>query len=80
MEAQLCGTPVIVFDNSGPSEIVIHKKTGYVAKSFCTDDLVQGIRFLSKNFVISSMEQQSIRSKYSIRNGAVKYKEVYSKL
>lgn len=80
VEAQLCGTPVIVFDNSGPSEIVIHKKTGYVAKSFCTDDLIQGIRFLSKNFVISPMEQQRIRSKYSIENGAVKYKEVYSKL
>ncbi len=80
VEAQLCGTPVVVFDNSGPGEIVIHKRTGYVAKAFCIDDLIEGILFLCTDFAISKLDQQEIRSKYSIRTGALKYKEVYSKL
>ena len=80
VEALLCGTPVIVFNNSGPSEIVRHHRTGYIAKSFCTDDLVKGVEFLSNNFIISKEEQDHIRAKYSIENGASKYKELYSRL
>jgi glycosyltransferase involved in cell wall biosynthesis len=48
-EAQACGTPVVAFDNSGPADIVTHKKTGWLAKAFDTKDLADGIVWLLQN-------------------------------
>jgi glycosyltransferase involved in cell wall biosynthesis len=42
-EAQACGTPVVVFNKGGPIDIIAHKKTGYLAKPFDTQDLSDGI-------------------------------------
>jgi glycosyltransferase involved in cell wall biosynthesis len=43
VEAQACGTPVVAFDTGGLSDIVAHKKTGYLASRFSTKDLADGI-------------------------------------
>ena len=43
VEAQACGTPVVAFDTGGLSDIVAHKKTGYLASRFSTEDLADGI-------------------------------------
>ncbi len=45
-EAMACGTPVVVFDATGPGEIVKHKVTGYAAKAFQTDDFAAGISWI----------------------------------
>jgi len=42
-EAQACGTPVVAFDSGGLTDIVCHKKTGYLAHSFDSEDLAKGI-------------------------------------
>lgn len=45
-EAQSCGTPVIAFNTSGLTDIVNHKKTGYLAKAFDAEDLARGIKWV----------------------------------
>lgn len=42
-EAMACGTPVVAFDGTGPSDIITHRENGYLAKPFSADDLARGI-------------------------------------
>ncbi|MEX1152338.1 glycosyltransferase family 4 protein, partial [Parvibaculum sp.] len=43
IEAMACATPVVAFASGGPLDIVDHRRTGYLAKPFCPDDLAAGI-------------------------------------
>lgn len=43
-EAQACGTPVAAFDCTGFRSAVEHKKTGYLAKAYDSEDLAVGIK------------------------------------
>jgi glycosyltransferase involved in cell wall biosynthesis len=45
-EAMACGTPVVAFGHTGLLDIVEHKKTGYLAKSFDVSDLATGIQWV----------------------------------
>ena len=45
-ESMLCGTPCVVFGNSGPSELIIHKYTGYVANNTCPKSFAEGLKWL----------------------------------
>jgi glycosyltransferase involved in cell wall biosynthesis len=49
VEAMACGTPVVAFDSGGPAEIVLHKRTGYLAKPFEPEDLARGIAWCLQN-------------------------------
>ena len=42
-EAMACGTPVVAFNNTGLSDIVEHKKNGYLAELLDINDLAKGI-------------------------------------
>lgn len=46
VEALACGTPVIAFDVGGLPDIVIHRKTGWLAKAFDTEDLARGMSWV----------------------------------
>lgn len=46
MESIACGTPVIGFDIGGNSDMIEHKKNGYLAKPFESNDLAQGIEWI----------------------------------
>ena len=46
MEALSCGVPVACFDIGGNSDMVEHKKNGYLTKPFDTDDLAFGIDWI----------------------------------
>lgn len=46
MESLSCGTPVVAFDVGGNSDMISHKKNGYLAKPFDTDDLKKGIEWV----------------------------------
>ena len=46
MEAMSCGTPCIGFNIGGMPDMIDHQKTGYLADSFDTADLAQGIRWV----------------------------------
>ncbi|HWQ61357.1 MAG TPA: glycosyltransferase, partial [Negativicutes bacterium] len=42
-EAMACGLPVVAFAGGGTSEIVVHRRTGYLAADNDSDDLARGI-------------------------------------
>lgn len=46
VEAMACGAPVVGFDVGGIPDLVVHKKTGYLAHYKNTDDLAAGIGWL----------------------------------
>ncbi len=48
-EAMSCSRPVVAFATSGLLDIVEHKKTGYLAKPFDTNDLAHGIKWVLEN-------------------------------
>lgn len=48
-EAQACGCPVVAFKTTGLSDVVMHKKTGYLAQAFEPEDLANGIKWILKD-------------------------------
>ena len=48
-EAQACGCPVVAFNATGLKDIVVHKKTGYLAEPYSTKDLANGINWILEN-------------------------------
>ncbi|RUO19617.1 glucosyltransferase [Aliidiomarina iranensis] len=82
-EALACGTPVVCFDNSGPSEIVVHGLTGYHAKAFNVIDLAFGISWVCREITGDHGRQllrNSVLTRFSPSVLAEQYKEVYKKL
>ena len=49
MESLSCGTPVVAFDIGGNSDMIEHKKNGYLAKPFDINDLAFGIDWVLSN-------------------------------
>jgi glycosyltransferase involved in cell wall biosynthesis len=60
VESMSCGTPVVAFDNSGPSELIEHKKNGYLASAFNSKDLAIGISWLAENKNWNSISNDAI--------------------
>lgn len=78
LESIICGTPVIAFDNSGPSEIITHKTNGYLAKFEDYEDFLDGIKFCLDNFeaqLISELDEE-----FNLDYSTNKYIEVYKSL
>lgn len=83
-EAMACGCPVIGFNNSGLFDIIEHKKTGYLAESYNSDDLANGIlwyyqNYYNKNF-ISNLCVKRIRENFSYEVISKKYLDLYKEL
>jgi len=49
MESLSCGTPVVGFDIGGNSDLIEHKKNGYLAQAFDSSDLASGIEWILDN-------------------------------
>jgi glycosyltransferase involved in cell wall biosynthesis len=49
MESLSCETPVVAFNIGGNSEMVEHKKNGYLAEPYNIEDLTYGIRWCLEN-------------------------------
>ena len=49
MESLSCGTPVVAFDIGGNSDLIEHKKNGYLAKPYDTSDFAEGIKWVLNN-------------------------------
>lgn len=45
-ESLACGTPVVAFDATGPSDIVEHRETGWLAEPYEARDLASGIEWI----------------------------------
>ncbi len=83
LEANSCGTPVVAFDIGGLSDIVEHKKTGFLAKPFNTISLSDGISWSLnmrhnkefKNYII-----EKTKSQFSEKKVAKNYIKLYQKI
>jgi len=49
LEAMACGTPCVAFNIGGMSDLIEHKKTGYLAKPYESEDLARGIAWVLEN-------------------------------
>ena len=66
-EAMACGTPVVAFNNTGLSDIVEHKKNGYLAELLDINDLAKEycgllIILIKKLLVLMLEKEQKIFS------------------
>ena len=82
VESMACGLPVVCFNNSGPKDIVAHKKTGYLAELNNKNDLINGIQWLLHNKDILHIKNNAVVSaqNYNISKLAEKYISLYKNL
>jgi len=81
-EAMACKTPIIAFNTGGISDLVIHKKTGYLAKHQDIEDFKTGILTFIENSTeeIGEESRNHIIKNYSNKVIAKKAKDIYSLL
>ena len=83
LEAQACGIPVVSFNVGGLSDIIDHKKTGFLAKAFDTKDLANGIKFFldqRESKILRKRIRKKMLEQYSFSTVAEKYKLIYKKI
>ena len=82
-EASSCGTPTVAFNDTGLSDIINHKKNGYLSKYLDQDDFTKGVEWL-----LSNIENENIVSncleifneKFSNLTISKKYIEIYKSI
>lgn len=83
MESLSCGTPVVVFDVGGNSDMIEHKINGYLAKPFDTTDLANGIEWVLNNpnydELCKSAREKVVRE-FDSRVVAKKYIKLYEEI
>jgi len=82
MEALACGTPVVGFDVGGVSDMIDHKKNGYMARPFDTDSLSLGI-----SWVLSDQERwrslslnarKKVEMEYTLERQSQRYVKLFN--
>ena len=79
LEAASCCLPSICYENNGISEIINHKKNGYIAKLNDVDDFITGVNWITNNLDKSVMENQlqKVKDKFNMENVGLQYKNLY---
>jgi glycosyltransferase involved in cell wall biosynthesis len=81
MESMSCGTPVVAFDIGGNSDMIQHKKNGYLAKPFNHFDLAIGVETVIDNKDIYSKNAiEFIKNQFDYGVVAQKYRTLYQKM
>ena len=84
MEASACGTPSIIFENTGATDYVEHKKNGYLAKYLDIEDYTEGINwFLNNDFKykeISANCHKHISNNFDDKLISKKFIDLYKKI
>ena len=83
LEASACNLPVVIFSDNGLSEIILHKKNGYIADKSSPNNLAEGI-----NWVFNTLDRQpdffnenrQLVKKFDINNIASQYIETYKQI
>jgi len=82
-EALACGTPCVAFDVNGLPDMIEHQKNGWLARPFNSDDLAEGILWLTghphQNQLRRAAREKAV-SEYSINAMANRYMALYSDL
>jgi len=82
VESMACKTPVVCFDNSGPADLITHKKEGYLAKIYSSVDLATGIEWIVNNTnynEICDNARKRAKDAFDYRVISKRYIELYKK-
>ena len=81
-EAAACGTPALAFDNGGQSDIIEHKRNGYLAVYPNIDDLARGLEWLVENRSegMRRYASESIAGRFSPESVAERHLDLYREL
>jgi glycosyltransferase involved in cell wall biosynthesis len=78
-ESMACGCPAVSFDNSGQTDIIDHKITGYLAKYKNVEDLANGIEYCLENLQnLSVAARKKVENSYSEEVVAGQHVELYN--
>jgi glycosyltransferase involved in cell wall biosynthesis len=81
LESMACGCPVLSFQTGGIPELVIHNKTGYLAKYKDYSDLKRGFEEMLNNLQsLNEMSEASIErvlNNFTLEQMTLKYKQLY---
>jgi glycosyltransferase involved in cell wall biosynthesis len=85
MESLSCAIPVVGFDIGGNSDMIEHKKTGYLAKPFEPQDLANGIEWVlnlekSEYTKLCQNAREKVLKEFDSRVVAKKYVELYEEV
>ena len=83
MEALSCGVPVAAFNIGGNSDMIQHRKNGYLAKEKDCRDLADGIRYLLHNpnrGTFAANARRWVLEHYTVSSVAKQYVELYTKV
>ena len=84
LEAQACGTPLVVFAANGLNDLVDHKQNGYLAKPFNSKYFAEGIDWTlnsqKKKNRLKYFSLKKFKKNWDSRIVANKYKNLYDKI
>lgn len=83
MESLSCGTPVVAFNSGGIPEMIRHKETGYLAKSQSSEELMNGIIWMTETENRKTCSENAVRfvsENYSEKIVAEKYYTLYKEV
>lgn len=80
IEAQLCGSVPVSFDNSGQTDIILHKQNGYLAKYLSSTDLAVGIDWGFHSNISAAELRKYVKNTFGEVVVAQQYKDLYQKL
>lgn len=83
-EAMACGTPTVVFNSTGPRDIVDHKKNGYLAKPYFSVDLAKGIEWVvedkERHKLLSEQARKKAETNFASEKVSTQYSELYKSI
>ena len=82
-ESLSCGTPVVAFKSSGLIDIVDHRTNGYLANPYETNDLADGIQFVtinSGNVEFKKNARAKVTSRFDSRVVASAHHKLYESI
>jgi glycosyltransferase involved in cell wall biosynthesis len=84
MEAMSCGTPVVGFNTGGISDMIEHKKNGYIAKQGNGKDLARGMVWILENekrgSQLSRNARKKVKDEFDIRKISQIHLETYKEI
>lgn len=83
IESLACGTPVVAFDATGPQDTIDHKKTGYLADPYDSDDLAHGIEWVlegNRSTDLGARARERAVEQYELETVARQYRDLYATL
>lgn len=83
VESLCCGIPIVAFNTSGLTEVVIHQNNGYLAEYKSIADLAKGIKWcLDKNNYtqLANNSRQTVVEKFAEKHIIQQYENLYSQI